>query len=286
MDKSDFVLARARHSRLAGGMLAWSSLLVQKIDLRLRGLVIRKLRVNRHRVAEVEPHTHPHGQAILFLSGEGMQIAASRTEPARPGDLFIFPAGCEHGYQPTGRGRPICLVLDYERVSGAKARRRLRRHIGPAAMNELHTLVSRLPRKGGLALRDYATVAATVALLFGNPSGGEKPASLPAPAPEIPLRARIREILGDPAREQLSMVELARRIGYEPDYLNRKLRRESGQGLRELRDSIRFETALRALRSGASVGDAAALSGFTDPAYFARWFRKRTGKTPGASRAG
>jgi AraC family transcriptional activator of pobA len=43
---------------------------------------------------------------------------------------------------------------------------------------------------------------------------------------------------------------------------------------------------MQALRSGASVGDAAALSGFTDPAYFARWFRKRTGKTPGESRHG
>lgn len=264
-------------------MLAWSSLLVQKIDLRLRGLVIRKLQVNRHRIAEVAPHAHAHGQAILFLSGEGMQIASARTEPARPGDLFIFPAGSEHGYQPAGRGRPICLVLDYERASGAPARRWLHRRIGPAAMNELHTLVSRLPRKGGLALRDYATVAAVVALLFES-RGSEGKQAGPAPGAEVSLRARLHEILSDPARQHLSLAEVARRIGHQPDYLNRKLRRESGQGLHEFRDSIRLEAALRALRSGASVGDAAAQSGFTDPAYFARWFRKRTGKTPGASR--
>jgi len=263
-------------------MLAWSSLLVQKIDLRLRGLAIRKLRINRHRVTEVAPHAHQHDQAILFLSGAGVQIAGTRTRPAKPGDLFMFPAGAEHGYRPTGKATPICLVLDYERVDGSKRSRQVHRQLGPVAMNELHALVSRLPRKGGLALRDYATVASVVSLLFEARSGGG-PSPVPVP-PAPPLRPKLRQLLLDPAHQDMSAPELARRVGYQADYLNRKLRRESGQGLRELRNSIRMEKALDALRSGASVGDAAASSGFSDPAYFARWFRKLTGRTPGSIR--
>ena len=264
-------------------MLAWSSLLVQKIDLRLRGLVVLKLQVNRHRVAEVRPHAHPHAQAILFLAGEGLQIAGGRTKPARPGDLFIFPSGGEHGYQPTGAGRPTCLVLDYERNGRARGTRWAHRRIGPAAMNELHTLVSRLPRKGRLALRDYATVAAVVAILFESRASSAT-VGREESTTNASLRERLREILLDPAHQQISMAELARRAGYQPDYLNRKLRRESGQRLHELRDAIRLESATTALQAGASVGDAAAHAGFGDPAYFARWFRKRTGKTPGESR--
>jgi AraC-like DNA-binding protein len=264
-------------------MLAWSSLLVQKIDLRVRGLAIRRLRINRHRVAEVAPHRHEHGQAILFLSGEGVQSTPSRAIPARSGDLFVFPAGCDHGYQPNGRATPICLVLDYERQDGRHRTRFIHRRLDTATMGELHGLVSRLPRKGGSSWSDYATIAAVVALLFEKRES--TPHASPRGAEHHPLHPRLRAMLSDPAHQNTPLSEFARRVGYQPDYLNRKLRRESGQGLRDLRDSIRLEQARAALRAGATVGDAATASGFGDPAYFARWFRKHTGTTPGSFRS-
>jgi AraC family transcriptional regulator, transcriptional activator of pobA len=73
---------------------------------------------------------------------------------------------------------------------------------------------------------------------------------------------------------------VAKETGYQPDYLNRKLKRETGVGLRALRDRLRLEAAQQCLRSDASIADAAARAGFEDPNYFARWFRKQTGATP------
>ena len=82
----------------------------------------------------------------------------------------------------------------------------------------------------------------------------------------------------------VSLAQIAREFGYHPDHLNRKLKRESGLGLRVLRDRVRLETAQAALRSTATIAEAASQSGFDDPNYFARWFRRQTGRTPGAWR--
>ena len=54
--------------------------------------------------------------------------------------------------------------------------------------------------------------------------------------------------------------------------------------LRVLRDRVRLETAQAALRSTATIAEAASQSGFDDPNYFSRWFRRQTGRTPGAWR--
>jgi AraC-like DNA-binding protein len=259
-------------------MLAWNALLVQKIDLSVPGLDVRKLQINRHCVAEVRPHAHAFGQAILYLSGEGGQRAGARTFPARSGDLFIIPAGRVHGFAPAGGARPICLVLDFVRPVKNREARITHRRLEPAALNALHALVSQLPRKGRLHLADYATVTAVVALLFeARAAPAEKQAQATSTEPTF---HRVRRLLRHPESESAPLSEIARRTGYQPDYLTRKLRRESGQGLRELRNSLRFETATAALKAGATVADVAQRAGFADPAYFARWFRRRAGCTP------
>jgi AraC-like DNA-binding protein len=77
-----------------------------------------------------------------------------------------------------------------------------------------------------------------------------------------------------------SLGRIARTIGYHPDHLTRKLKRQTGLGLRALRDSVRLETAQSALRTEATIAEAATRAGFDDPNYFARWFRRQTGRTP------
>lgn len=260
-------------------MLAWSRLLVQKIDLQVGGLRVRKLQVNRHHVAAVQAHAHEWSQAILFLTAEGTQQIGDQQFPARPGDLFLVPARRLHGFAPSGRDRPMCLVLDFDRPAnaGSAPGRLVHRRLEPAALNALHSLVSQLPRKGRLRLGDYATVVAIAALLFQTPAPG---AAMAATARAETLLERVRRFLLDAETSGLPLTEIARRCGYQPDYLTRKLRQETGRGLRELRDSLRLEAATQALRGGAPVAEATQHAGFGDPAYFARWFRRRLGLAP------
>ncbi len=250
-------------------MPAWSPLLIQKIEIHALGFVLRKLQLNRHRDAEVASHGHTYAQLILYLSGEGIQTMKGRRRPARAGDLFVIPAGTPHGFSVAGRSRPLCLVLDYELADAGRVRA-AHRTLSPAALNDLHALLSRIPRKGGLSLSDYPAILAVVARLL-EPDSNE-----PARA------ATLLEQLGEPIRTPATLAKIARGLGYHPDHLSRKLKRESGLSLRSLRDRVRLESAQNALRATATVADAALQSGFEDPNYFARWFRQQTGRTPSA----
>lgn len=265
-------------------MLAWSPILVQKIEIHALGFVLRKLQLNRHREAEVRPHEHDHAQLILYLSGEGVQTIAGRRKLARAGDLFVIPAHTLHGFAlpaanpgPRGAGgpsrRPLCLVLDYHLEGAGRVRARHRR-LAPARLNALHALLARVPAKGRLTLSDYPAILAVVAQLL------EHSADPPPPPREPTLFEQLRERL----RAPLPLARIARDAGYHPDHLTRKLKREAGLGLGALRNRLRLESAQAALASARSVADAATQCGFDDPNYFARWFRRQTGVSPSAWR--
>ena len=254
-------------------MLAWSPILIQKIEIHALGFVLRKLQLNRHRDAEVSPHAHDCAQLILYLSGEGVQSIGSRRRTARTGDLFIIPSGTPHGFAMQGRSRPLCLVLDYE-LEGAGRVRATHRRLALETLNELHSLLACVPAKGRLTLADYPPILAVVARLL-EPSSSDT-----SVVREAGVFARVRDLLRTP----FPIAKVARSAGYHPDHLTRKLKREAGLGLRALRDRVRLEAAQAALRSAPTIAEAATQSGFDDPNYFARWFRRQTGQTPRAFR--
>ncbi len=254
-------------------MLAWSPLLIQKIEIHALGFVLRKLQLNRHRDTEVAPHAHAYAQLILYLTGEGVQTIGRRARIARAGDLFLIPARLPHGFAVAGRSRPLCLVLDYEVDRTARVRG-VHRHLPAATLGELHALLARLPRKGRLTLDHYPAVLAVVARLLR-----------PAPAaPETSTPPGLYERVEPHLRTAAPLSTIAQNLGYHPDHLNRKLKREAGVGLRELRHRLRLAAAQNALRTQPSIAAAAQAAGFEDPNYFTRWFRQQTGKPPSAWR--
>lgn len=254
-------------------MLAWNPILIQKIEIHALGFVLRKLQLNRHREAEVASHAHDYAQLILYLSGEGWQTIKARRRPARTGDVFTIPAGVAHGFSHRGHSRPLCLVLDYQ-LEGAGKVRLAHRALPQATLNELHAQLARVPAKGRLTLADYPPILSVVARLLDHTP------PTPAISPATSTVEKVRALLRSPA----PLARVARSAGYHPDHLNRKLKREAGVGLRELSDQLRLERAQLALRQTPSVAEAASQAGFDDPNYFARWFRRQTGRTPSAWR--
>ena len=250
-------------------MLAWSPILIQRIEIHALGFVLRKLQLNRHRAPEVAMHVHPYSQLILYLAGEGKQHIRQGIVEARSGDLFIIPPNVPHGFSNVGQSRPLCLVLDY--LTKKKRTRTLHRRLPQHMLGELHSLLAQVPTKGRPRLSDYPAIIAVIARLL-EPKF-ELSAQQVAPRSLFDrVKARLREtnVLGEVAKE----------AGYGRDALSRRLKRDHGLGLRGVRDLLRLEAAQSALKSRMPVGEAASHAGFDDPNYFARWFRRRTGITP------
>ena len=147
------------------------------------------------------------------------------------------------------------------------------RRLPASILNQLHDLLARVPTKGRLTLADYASIIAVVGHLLAPVSPGNEPAI-------NPTLEKVRPLLQSTAL----LSKIARHAGYHPDHLNRKLKRETGLGLRALRDRLRLETAQQSLRLEPTIAEAAAKAGFDDQNYFSRWFRRQTGQSPSAFR--
>lgn len=105
-----------------------------------------------------------------------------------------------------------------------------------------------------------------------------------SPAVTGKLIVRIEEIL-DQADAGISLEELAKRLGYSPDYLGRRIRRESGESFTRLRQKFFLEKAAELLlESTLSVDEVAARLGYRSTSSFYRLFQKEYGIAPGAYR--
>jgi len=92
-------------------------------------------------------------------------------------------------------------------------------------------------------------------------------------------------LIEDQFREHLSVAAYAERLAMSQPRLNRLCQRLAGKTLLELlHDRLALEAQRYLIYSSATVEMVAYELGFVDPAYFCRFFKRRTGKTPGAFR--
>lgn len=102
--------------------------------------------------------------------------------------------------------------------------------------------------------------------------------------PASPFRAEVERRL-EPllASGEVGIERLARDLGYSRQTLYRRLKAE-GTTYEQLLDGLRHRLALRFLREGLAVKDAAYRLGFSDPAAFSRAFKRWTGSSPSGAR--
>ena len=99
-----------------------------------------------------------------------------------------------------------------------------------------------------------------------------------------PFRAQVERRL-EPllASGQVGIERVARDLGYSRQTLYRRLKAESIT-YEDLLDGLRRRLALRFMREGLSVKEAAYRLGFSDPAAFSRAFKRWTGSSPSGMR--
>ena len=82
-------------------------------------------------------------------------------------------------------------------------------------------------------------------------------------------------------REHLAVGDYARLLGLTPERLNRLTRGETGQSALDiLHARLAREACRRLTYTTAPIAKLALELGFDDPAYFCRFFKRRTGQSP------
>ncbi len=267
-------------------MKNYRPLLLRELEVRLPGCRVRRLRLNRHLpdVDTLSEHAHGYSQIFVYVRGSGTLRVAGQAQPVGPGTAAFLPPRTVHAFEETARRRPICLVIDLE-WRGAKAHGARVIRLPASQLSTIRGVLSEMLALGdpGQFANRLTVSAATLRLVDVVMRGmGVLPAPERRPSA---LQVRVeREI--ERAGADVPVAAVAAALGYQADYLNRAFKRATGLSVREFRDAQRLAAARLALRRGLSVGAAAAEVGFVDLNYFCRWFKKGTGLTPGAYRAG
>ena len=248
----------------------------------------------------IETHSHPAHMQILYVSQGGGEIdIEGRGLPVAVPCLMAVPSGMVHRlrFQPETDGWVITAAESF--VAQAA--------LGDARLIEAARTPGVFPLAGtGL---DPAHVAETFEILereFVYAAPGRRPAIMAqfimllvalirAKAPAVPplpaddrsyaLVARYRDLIEGHFREERRLDFYAGRLGVTPARLNAACRARLGataSGL--LHDRVVTEAKRWLIYTGMSVAEVGYALGFEDPAYFSRFFSKRTGQPPGRVR--
>ena len=215
------------------------------------------------------PHCHSDWELVYNLKGCGTMLIDGVAYPFAPGSIILCPPNTEHaktsedGFEDcylgiSGWDLPPAVYVVEDDQAGRIAQ-------------ILHILVlTWLESKTSPVCQDL--MRAVIGLLQPALSGndGNKYVQM--------LRLRIIGRFTDPS---LQMQDLQEDMPINPDYLRRLFRQEHGVAPREYLIKLRLEHAAHLLRyEGASVSEAAFRSGFYDPLYFSRLFRRYKGISP------
>jgi len=265
-------------------MKHYRPLLVPSLDLSLGGLRIRGVRLNRHTPeSQIGSHCHEFDQLIACLQGRCQLSIEGKTRSGRPGAVFAVPAGTEHGFLTLRKAAPLCLVIDLDFAEGrppTSPRADLTAPELSMVKGRLSTLFRNVQiETPAMRLPVAAVICDVLDPLLKTVGCVQREAGSRHGAAPQPVARMLDRLLERPGADDFDIAQIAERLGYQQDHLNRRLKTETGLTIGQYRSRYRLKKAQQFLRAGRSVQETAELSGFPDKNYFSRWFRLQAGVT-------
>ncbi|MDF8333457.1 helix-turn-helix domain-containing protein [Novosphingobium cyanobacteriorum] len=248
----------------------------------------------------IEPHAHPGLLQCLLLQSGGVVLAdeAGRRRERGPG-VFVAPPGTVHAFRFTRGAEGWVLsiaadLLDDPRMAGFCGRLNLPQdaaawiglQAGARPAERLGWLLADLDGRlaegeagGGVVLGQVLLALAIVA------DAADSSVNPVPPDPRGRLATRFRALVDVHYREHWRVEDYAAALGTTRATLGRACRNRFGRAPAEIAHDRLLKEAQRLLAfSGGSVAEIADALGFADPAYFARFFKTRSGMTATAFR--
>ncbi|MCK6490384.1 MAG: AraC family transcriptional regulator [Planctomycetes bacterium] len=251
-------------------------------------------------------HRHDNVELVLVTAGTGEHRTEGGAWPLRRGDVFAIPVGMAHGYARTAGLHLVNLGYDPRRLSVPLAR--LAALPGYAALCVVEPRLRRHQAFAGHLHLDEAALAAVLAPLAEleaelaqRAPGWEMAAEgwllqilvrlargyAACSRPQAQVALRLSAVVAHIERNldaRLDQERLARIGNLSRPTLQRLFAAAYGMPVMRYVRAARLARARELLDGGLAVAEAARRTGFADPSYFARAFRRELAHAPGARR--
>lgn len=250
----------------------------------------------------IAPHRHADlFQLLLAVDGGGTLSADDTTTRFRAPTLVTMPSGVVHGYRfvPGTEGWVVTAadgfvdeILGPDRDTGLAPDRAAPMIAGldaaALASHRLEESFAAIEREFRWhALGRVAAIAAHLRLLLVAAARlRQERRAAAAPGADLALFARFRSLVESRFREPRPVAAYAADLGVTAKRLGLACRRAGGRSPLEIVHARRMLEARRALLyTSMSIAEVGYALGFQDPAYFSRFFARRSGLAPRAYRA-
>ncbi|THC50116.1 AraC family transcriptional regulator [Streptomyces sp. A1499] len=247
------------------------------------------------------PHRHTFHEIVHVTGGTGRHVVDLNGCALRPPHLcFIAPGQVHHWEDATGlEGRVILFTDDFllDHPTDRDVLRGLGRRATLALPDEAAEWTARLVadlegeyRSGAAGfhsvLRSLLHVLVVRAARLPSARTAAAQPAQPRSRPDS-VAAEFMALVNGPAGASHSVRTYAERLGVSVGYLSEAVKASTGRTPGELIRQARVHEAKRLLlHTELTVRQVAARTGFGDPAYFCRFFRRETGTSPGDFRRG
>jgi AraC family transcriptional regulator, transcriptional activator of pobA len=246
---------------------------------------------------KIDPHIHHAIHQLIFVTfGRGVVLAETVRSQYRPPALAVVPAGSVHGFEfePGTRGHVVSISNDLimeiaQRERGVSAlfkqpltlelSSKMQRSSG--LVESFKMLAQEFQRSGpghALALEGW------IAAILGNAvrlAHDELNSIDDITSQKRHLVARFSDLIENRFRQSLSLGEYVATLNVSESRLRNACLETTGQSPNQLIHArILLEAKRQLLYTSNSVSEVAYALGFDDPAYFTRFFSRRTGVSP------
>jgi AraC family transcriptional activator of pobA len=248
-------------------------------------------------------HRHDALGHILLIKGPGGQFLLDGIRhPFGPCSVISVPSRFVHGFAFAKETDGLVLTLSDSLLGAARddlLDPELGRHLSrpllvdlaadPAGFAEIEDRMAQIqaelaqPRVGQLsALRCLVALVLVTLTRHDRAPGSWSPCG----SQDLAMVERLRQSVALSLAQQVGVKEHASRLGVTPARLNAACRRVAGcSTLHLLHAALLAEAKRTLLYTSRPVSEIAYGLGFEDPAYFSRFFSRRTGRTPSDFRA-
>ena len=260
-------------------------LFLENLRISIPGYSILRFAHHRHteKSDQVEEHTHAYSQFLLYLRGQGIQTVNRKPLQVRRGSLLYFAPESTHGFVKSIKSPPLSLVINFKEKK-LLSNPTEEKVMNPANLSDVEQILNQMIGSVDLTTTQTIQVSSDILKIFSIlfdelENKGERKV--------FPVTQKIRNLLQNIEVIPKSAGELASLLEEDLSSLNRKIRLESSLHLSTLLNETRQNRAFKELKDpNLPISQVAWNCGFTDPNYFARWFRKKVGQSPRQWRMG